>query len=248
MPPRMKTALRALAPLALAASASLCLAATSKTPKSLEKRSTNWNSAIAVTADGSHQLGNPEAPVKLTEFVSYTCPHCAHFQKESDPVLRLTVIPQGKVSITVTNLLRNPIDLTVAMLTNCGDPKRFFVRHNAFFATQDTWLAKAQTMTQAQEQRWYQGTLPDRMRAIASDFGFYEKMSGWGIDRAQTDACLADTATLDKLKAQQQEAATLGLNSTPSFTLNGEALQVHDWPSVSKAITDKLAELHAGTI
>ncbi|WP_067736582.1 DsbA family protein [Novosphingobium naphthalenivorans] len=253
MPPRKKTALRAparlaLAPLMLTAGAFLCIAATGKPAKSLETQSTNWNSAMTVTANGSHQLGNPEAPVKLTEYVSYTCPHCAHYQQESDPVLRLTVIPKGQVSVTVTNLLRNPIDLTVALLTNCGDPKRFFVRHNAFFATQEKWLGKAQTMTEAQQQRWYQGTLPERMRAIASDFGFYDKMSNWGISRAQADACLADTAMLDKLKAQQEESSTLGINSTPSFTLNGEVLPAHDWASVSQAITGKLAEEHAGAI
>ncbi|MCT2398246.1 DsbA family protein [Novosphingobium mangrovi (ex Huang et al. 2023)] len=239
---------RALSALALAGGAMLCVAATGKTSKSLEKPGTNWNGTIAITADGSHRLGNPDAPVKLTEFVSYTCSHCAHYQKESDPVLRLTVIPKGQVSVTVTNLLRNPIDLTVALLTNCGDPKRFFVRHNAFFATQDTWLAKAQTMSKEQEQRWFQGPLIDRMRAISNDFGFYTMMSGWGMDRAQTDACLGDATMLDKLRAQQEAVATLGINSTPSFTLNGEVLTVHDWASVSKAITDKLAEQHGSTI
>lgn len=248
IPPRKKTALRALAPFALAAGALLSVSATGKPAGSLTPAATNWNGAIAVTANGSHQLGNPNAPVKLTEYVSYTCSHCAHYQQESDPVLRLTVIPKGQVSVTVTNLLRNPIDLTVALLTNCGDPKRFFVRHNAFFATQEKWLGKAQMMTQAQQQRWYQGSIPERTRAIAGDFGFYEKMAGWGITRAQADACLANTAMLDKLKAQQAETSALGIDSTPSFTLNGEVLQAHDWASVSKAITGKLAEQHAGAI
>lgn len=245
-PHRMNNKLRALA---LAGCAVLSIAATGKKhSKNLDKPSSNWLGTMAVTANGSHQLGNPDAPVKLTEYVSYTCPHCAHYQQESNPVLRLTVIPKGQVTVTVTNLLRNPIDLAVALLTNCGDPKRFFVRNNAFFATQDKWLGKAQSMGPAQQQRWFQGPLIDRMRAISNDFDFYTLMSTWGIDRAQADACLGDQAMLDKLKAQQNEAASLGLDSTPSFTLNGQVLQAHDWASVSKAITDKLAEVHAGTI
>lgn len=243
--PRIPTALRGLA---LAGSAVLCVAASGKPAHPGTSAAVNWNGQVGVTANGSYRLGNPDAPVKLTEYVSYTCPHCAHYQKESDPVLRLTVIPKGQVSVTVTNLLRNPIDLTVAMLTNCGDPKRFFVRHNAFFASQDTWLAKAGNMTEAQQKRWYQGATVDRMRAIASDFGFYATMSSWGLDRAQTDACLGSAAVLEKLRAQQADVASLGLDSTPSFTLNGEVLQVHDWASVSKAISDKLAEQHAGAI
>lgn len=246
MSPTIKTALRAAA---LVAGAALSLAATGKTTRPLAAPAvTNWGAQVSVTANGSHRLGNPDAPVKLVEYVSYTCPHCAHFHKEADPALRMTLVPKGRVSVTVTNLLRNPIDLTVAMLVNCGDPKRFFTRHSAFFATQDTWLAKAGKFGEAQQQRWYQGTLPERMRAVASDFGFYATVAGWGVTRAQADACLANEATVEKLRAQQEEVAQLGIDSTPSFTLDGQVLQVHDWPSVSKAITEKLAEQRSGAI
>ena len=44
----------------------------------------NWAATVTITADGSHLLGNPRAATRVTEFVSYTCPHCAHFTKESD--------------------------------------------------------------------------------------------------------------------------------------------------------------------
>jgi len=237
----MNTAFRA------AALGFVALLAAGATPKSSPDKG-NWVAQIAVTGDGSHRMGNPEAPVKLTEFVSYTCPHCATFHKESDPVLRLTAVPKGQVSVTVTNLLRNPIDLSVALLTNCGDPKRFFVRHNAFFATQDTWLAKADKFTREQQQRWYQGEIPARMRAVAGDFGFYEKVAAWGVTRSQADACLSDEAMLNKLRAQQAAVAALGIQSTPSFTLNGKVLDAHDWATVSKAITDELASRSAGNI
>lgn len=216
--------------------------------KSLAPRSTNWNGAVAATANGSMRLGNPDAPVQLVEYVSYTCSHCAAYQKESDPVLRLTVIPKGQVSIVVTNFLRNPVDATVALLTQCGDPKRFFVRHNAFFATQKTWMGKLAATSRSQQERWYQGRQVDQFRAIASDLGFYKTMEGWGVDRVQADACLANQAMIDKLKAQQAEVRTLGLEGTPSFTLNGDTLEAHDWPTVSKAITAKLAEQRAGNI
>lgn len=208
----------------------------------------NWNARVTATDNGTYRLGNPEAPVRLVEYVSYTCPHCAHYQLEAEPVMRLTVVPKGQVSVTVVNVLRNPIDATIAMLTYCGDPRRYFVRHNAFFASQDKWLPKAQAATPGQQERWYRGTMVDRMRAMANDLGFYATMSGWGIDRAQTDACLGNAAMLDKLKAQQADLSALGIEGTPSFILNGQLLPAHDWASVSQAITDKLAELRAGNI
>jgi hypothetical protein len=47
-------------------------------------------------------LGNPRnAPVKLVEYISYTCPHCAHFEAESDAQLRIGFIATGKGSIEV---------------------------------------------------------------------------------------------------------------------------------------------------
>ncbi|GGC11152.1 hypothetical protein GCM10011494_32360 [Novosphingobium endophyticum] len=230
----------------LAACAALGLAATP--PKPLEPaKGNNWNARIGVTADGSHTLGNPDAPIKLTEYVSYTCSHCADFHRQSDAALRLTMVPKGQIQVTVTNLLRNPIDLTVAMLAACGDPKRFWVRHGAFMGTQDKWLPKVEKLSREQQARWYQGEMVNRMRAVASDFGFYAKVQQWGLDRAQADRCLGDKAMLEKLKEQQVTAQTLGISGTPSFVLNGKVQEVHDWGGLSRVLSDRIAALRAGS-
>lgn len=225
---------------ALAVCAALSLAASP--PKA------NWNARVGVTADGSHTLGNPDAPIKVTEYISYTCPHCAHFHREADAALRVTLIPKGQVQVTVTNLLRNPIDATVAMLTSCGDPKRFWVRHNAFLGTQDKWLPKLEKLSREQQARWYQGDMVGRMRAVASDFGFYARVQQWGLSRAQADRCLADKAMLEKLKEQQIAAQALGIDSTPSFTVNGKVQDFHDWDSLSRALGERIATMRAGNI
>ena len=41
-----------------------------------------WDRTVNLTADGFPVLGNPAARVKLVEFISYTCPHCADFNAE----------------------------------------------------------------------------------------------------------------------------------------------------------------------
>ena len=51
----------------------------------------NWTSVVAKTEAG-YRLGNPEAKVKLIAFESYTCSHCAHFEKDAGPVLKLAVL------------------------------------------------------------------------------------------------------------------------------------------------------------
>jgi protein-disulfide isomerase len=86
------------------------------------------------------------------------------------------------------------------------------------------------------------------MRAISSDLGFYDQTAAWGLSHAQTDQCFASKTAMDQLKVQQNEVQSLGLQGTPSFTLNGQLLDGHDWATISKAITDKQAQMRAGNI
>lgn len=220
--------------LSLAAVAMLSLAATSPSRS-------NWNTTVAVTPSGSHVLGNPAAQVKLTEFISYTCPHCAHFDRDSSDRLRATGVAQGKLSIEVRHLVRDPIDLTAAMLTNCGPSSKFFLNHTAFLRSQDTWIAAANTASEAQQRRWSTGDMPSRMRAIAGDFGFYQIMATRGYDRVSVDRCLADRAMAQRLAAQTEAAGKLGIQGTPSFLINGRLLEsVHGWDQLRPQIESRL--------
>lgn len=200
----------------------------------------NWTATVTTAANGAHTLGNPKADVKLTEFVSYTCSHCATFEKESNAPLRLAYVMPGKVSVTVHHLIRDPIDLTAAMLTNCGNPAGFFKRHHAFLYNQDKWLSKIGGITEGQKQRWSNGPVPDRLKAVARDFGFYEMMSPLGLGASQVSACLSDKAMLDRIVAQTREASEMGVNATPSFAINGEVQDgTHTWQAVDAALKSR---------
>ncbi|MET0251779.1 MAG: thioredoxin domain-containing protein, partial [Novosphingobium sp.] len=100
-----------------------------------------WNTTVTVTPAGTHVLGNPQARVKLVEHISYTCPHCAHFEQQADAPLRLTFIASGTGSIEVRHYVRDPVDMTVTLLTNCGPPAKFFLNHTAFLRSQAKWIA-----------------------------------------------------------------------------------------------------------
>lgn len=213
---------------ALAAAALLTAAATRPAPHG------NWLAAVAVSPQGTHLLGNPGAPVKLVEYVSYTCTHCAHFQQQSETALRLGYIQPGKVQVEVRHLVRDPIDMTVAMLTNCGQPSRFFANHNLFLQSQAKWIGRAASASEGQRARWTSGPNPARFRAIAADFGFYAMMEQRGYSRPTIDRCLADEAMARRLAAQTAQAQELGVQGTPSFLLNDVLLAgTHDWPSLN---------------
>ena len=38
-----------------------------------------WSDVVSATPDGGYRMGNPDAPLKLTEYASHTCGACAAF-------------------------------------------------------------------------------------------------------------------------------------------------------------------------
>jgi protein-disulfide isomerase len=189
--------------------------------------------AVAVSPTGGHVLGRANAPHKLVEYMSYTCPHCAHFDAEASAPLQLGPIAQGKLSFEVRHLLRDPLDVTMAVLTNCAPPARFFPLHHKFLADQNKWMGVVQAMTEAQMQRWNNGPMLERMRAIAGDLKFYDTAASFGVSRPQADACFANEALIKRIVQQTRDAQTIGVDSTPSFTLDGDLMKdAHDWASV----------------
>ena len=193
----------------------------------------NWNGMVVLTAEGTHVAGNPAAKVKLTEYVSYTCPHCSHFEEQSASGLQLFFVKSGNGSVEVRNFLRDPADLAVALITNCVPPRRFFVLHQAFMRLQGQWLSRAQKLNQTAMKRWYEGPQPARMRAIAADLDLYTIAQSQGLDRPATDRCLADAAMVKRLTDLTMAADKAGVDSTPSFAINGTLLYgTHDWSTL----------------
>jgi protein-disulfide isomerase len=201
----------------------------------------NWTATVAVADDATHLLGNPNAKVQVSEFVSYTCPHCATFQKQAEAPLRLAYVMPGKVSVRVVHFVRDSVDLSIALLVQCGDPKGFFARHNMFLHEQNKWLTKAGKLNKEQRDRWGSSDFASGMRAIASDLGFYDLMSHRGFSRPEVDRCLANTALAQKIMSQRDEAKRLGVPGTPSFAIGGQLIEsAYDWPTLDAEIKGRL--------
>lgn len=213
------------------ASAAVSTAAPSGKPVSKASAKADWTATVTRTPQGTHVLGNPAAKVRLTQFVSYTCSHCAQFDEQSDGALRTNFVAPGKATVEVRHFVRDPVDLTVALLTNCGTPGKFFANHTAFMRTQTKWIGPLNQPTAAQAARWSSGTFAQRTRVIARDFGFYPMMARRGYTVQQVDKCLADEALADRLAADTELAQrTLRVTGTPSFAIDGAVLAgTHNW-------------------
>lgn len=202
----------------------------------------SWLAQVVQTPEGGHRMGNPDAKVKLIEFVSYTCPHCAHFHSQSKGPLQLAYVMPGKVSVEVRSVIRNPVDLAATLLAECGPESKFAANSAAFFDSQATWLKKAASATEATQVRWRSGTVAQRMRAIASDLGFYDIMEKRGYDRVAADRCLSNEAEARRIGEQAEKGeAQYGVESTPSFVIDGNLLLgTHTWDTLQPQIAARL--------
>ncbi|AKH42286.1 protein-disulfide isomerase [Altererythrobacter atlanticus] len=197
----------------------------------------NWVNTVTVT-DGGHLIGNPDAKVKLTEYISYTCHVCADFAREGEDPLKLAYVEPGKASLEIRHLIRDPVDLTAAMLANCGAPGKFPLNHSAFMRAQPEFMAVAQEANDAQMARWRNTDRPAARRAIASDLGFYEIMERRGYSRSEADRCLNDEAKAKKMAdIAARDWKLPGIQGTPAFAIDGNILAgTHSWRMLAPQI------------
>ena len=90
----------------------------------------NWLQTVERTPF-SHIVGNPDAPVTLTEYISYTCPHCREFAMQGEEILKLGYVSKGDLRYEYRNVAANPVDLTATMMARCGAPEKFPGNHSA---------------------------------------------------------------------------------------------------------------------
>lgn len=205
----------------------ICAAALSFLAVAAYAAAPNWNQTVAVTPEGNHLIGNPNAQAKLIEYISYTCPHCAHFEVEADTTLSMGFIGGGKGSVEYRSFMRNPIDVAASLVVACGPAAKFRGNHAMMLRSQDKWLHEP---TEGERQRWSNPDFATAMRAIARDMKFYEMMEPRGYTRQQLDTCLADKAAATRIAAQTRTAMEVeGVTGTPSFVLNGTLRDEHDW-------------------
>ncbi|MEW4467641.1 thioredoxin domain-containing protein [Parasphingorhabdus sp. JC815] len=197
-------------------------------------QNTDWTQRVTLSDKGGHMLGNPLAKHRLTEYMSYTCNHCANFEAESNEPLKSGFVSKGHISFEVRNLILNPIDLTAAMLARCGGRTRFFGNHKALLASQQGWMKTFQSSSKQVMESLNEGTVPERLKKIAKAADFYGLMKKRGYSAKQVDVCLTDKEAQDAILGMTKYATgTLKLTGTPSFTLNDKTIaDVHGWPQL----------------
>jgi protein-disulfide isomerase len=189
-----------------------------------------WADVVAKTPEGGFRMGNPDAPIKLVEYGSMTCPHCADVSAKSSMPLRDEFVASGRVSFEFRNFVRDAIDMTAALLARCGSPESFFPLTEQAFANQAAMLETAQKAGEAA----YTAAMnqPDDKRnvALAELMGLTDFFAARGIAKDQANMCLANVAEAQGLaKRTQEQSEQFDIQGTPTFLVNGQTIGSMDW-------------------
>lgn len=198
---------------------------------------TAWADVVEITPEDGYRIGNPDAPVKLIEYASHTCPHCAAFAEEAGPALKDKYIASGVVSWEVREQLHNPVDLMVAMLARCGAKESFLPLSEQVWANLGPILQVAQANQAALAQAQ---NLPEnqRFQQMAQASGLLDFFSARGIAREQALVCLADGAKAQAIADRSdKQSEELEITGTPQFIINGRKIDdVAAWDKLEPAL------------
>lgn len=195
----------------------------------------SWLETAAVTPEGGNVVGNPNAPIKLVEYASHTCPACAAFSEEASGNID-KYIESGVVSYEIRNQIHHPIDLAIAVLVRCGEPTAFHPLAEQAWANLSSILDRAQ-QNAAGMNAAMQAPPGERFQRIAESAGLLDFFAARGVSRDQALQCLANTDQIqqiaDNSNTQSQE---LNIPGTPTFLLNGRMLTEAGWEDVEAAL------------
>lgn len=208
-----------------------------KAPAAARTPSQDWAATVTRLPSGAFLLGNPDAKVRLVEYLSLTCPHCAHFENEAIPPFTAKYVRPGLVSYEVRHALRDGFDYAGSLLARCDGPRTFFTVLPRALAQQDTWFARAQAWSKIESA---EGLTPAQLLPkLARGAGFD---AVFGMTPAKIDSCLANHDEQTLVEAQANEAwRKPGMTGTPAFMINDQLNSgISDWHSLDAALAAAL--------
>ncbi len=159
----------------------------------------------AVTTEqalAERSLGPADAPVTVIEYSSLTCPHCADFHRDIFPKVKSTFIDPGKARYILRDFPLEPRAMAAALVARCVAPDRYFGFIEMLFADQQTWARSKDVLNELQ------------VRAQLA-----------GLSAEDFNACLNNAALAEGIQKRAEEGqAQYGIESTPSFVVNGKTL------------------------
>ncbi len=151
-------------------------------------------------AMGDIVLGDPDAPLTVVEYASFTCPHCAAFAVHTFPEVKEKYIDTGKVKFVLREVYFDQYGLWASMVARCGGEKGFYPLAETYLTTQSTWTRAPDIGSAIQQIGRRAGLSADRLGQCLSDREFAKQL----------------------LSTYQQNVEADEVKATPTFLIGGE--------------------------
>ncbi len=142
-------------------------------------------------------VGDPNAPVKVTEYSDFNCIHCRNFWADQEESFYTNYVATGKVYFTYSPMaFISPTSFTAAEAGYCAmDQGKFWEYHDYIFANFGADFNSPM------------------LKAIAQKVG---------LNQNDFNKCLDGNQYQTKVQQDLSSAQSQGINSTPTFVVNGE--------------------------
>lgn len=198
----------------------------------------DWTHVVTATPEGGFRMGNPDAKVKLVEYLSFTCPHCAAFSGEAFGPLTQKYVGSGQLSFEVRVALRDALDFVAALSARCAAPPAYFGTVEDVMAAQTAWQGKAAEWIGAHRDELNGAGKMAAIRTLVTNAGLEAIVAKHGVTPAALGQCLEDKGAEAALQRSTEDAWSVRkINGTPGFLING-ALQpdVFGWAALEPKI------------
>ncbi len=148
---------------------------------------------------GDVWLGPADAKVTIIEYASLTCGHCATFHKDTWPALKAKYIDTGKARFSLREFPLDPLATAGFMLARCNGNDRYVAMTDLLFAQQRAWAFTEKPV--------------DALSSMVKQAGFTQE---------SFEACLKRQDIYDAVTQVKDRGARAGVNSTPTFFINGQ--------------------------
>ena len=156
-----------------------------------------WDTTKVLPTDIA--FGDPKAPVRITEYGSLTCIHCAQFHKEALPAVLRDYVDTGKAYLVFRHFPYDASGLSGAQAVTCLPPKDRANAVSVLMAKQDEWVPY------------------DKAGLAALDL---LGLSPEG--RKKAGDCVEKEVHAKAVGELTLEARTNGISSTPTFVIGNE--------------------------
>ncbi|MBF0251279.1 MAG: DsbA family protein [Alphaproteobacteria bacterium] len=166
-------------------------------------------------------IGKADAPVVMNDYSSLTCPHCAAFHTTTLNQIKKDYVDTGKVRVVFHDFPLDRIALAAMMLTRCAGPERSVDLYDMLYQTQGNWTKSGQPLP-----------------ALTALVRFY------GLGEDDVLKCLENQDLMQTILDRRESASKqYGINSTPSFVIDGKKLDGNlDYGDFRKALDKALAD------